>query len=294
MGGCNTLKATSRNCGTCNMECNLHSACVGCDRWFLNKTLERKGRNGMCGRCVKRAPAKSKKQHIPKAVRDSVVNSHNNKCYCCMSDLKISDIQLGHIRSEHSGGETIKQNLRCICKSCNSSMGTTHMYLFMRSVGNALPADTIQYLEYLRSIPNDDLDLKVISIITGIVNKASTDNKASFVYMSPNVLISLELSPRNASVNANVKKKFHQRKGGENWKLFQLDVFKKGVSWDFPRCRREELKGTFRQAVDSYEKAGNRIHHAVKDWFFVDKKMFRHLGTIKNKKEYVDDYLQRY
>ena len=75
---------------------------------------------------------KYKKKNIPKALRNIVVNKHFgnrfiSNCFVCYKEFNRDDVQIGHVISEKNGGQTIEQNLRCICKTCNCSMGTQNL-----------------------------------------------------------------------------------------------------------------------------------------------------------------------
>ena len=76
-----------------------------------------------------------KKKKIPKALKEVVIHKHfGNKfisnCFVCSKELNRNDVQIGHIVPEVEGGELIEDNLKCICKCCNSSMGTRNLYEF--------------------------------------------------------------------------------------------------------------------------------------------------------------------
>lgn len=85
---------------------------------------------------------KYKKKTIPPKLRKLVWNAWigaeigQAKCLCC-DDTLISqiDFSCGHIESEYNGGNTNVDNLRPICKSCNSSMGKMHMIDYMNKFG---------------------------------------------------------------------------------------------------------------------------------------------------------------
>ena len=55
------------------------------------------------------------------------------KCYCCDAEkLHIAKSwHCGHVIAEHNGGNLTVENLRPICGSCNSSMGTQNLYDYM-------------------------------------------------------------------------------------------------------------------------------------------------------------------
>lgn len=79
------------------------------------------------------------KKHIPIAVKRLVWNRYigeeigKSKCYCCrLTDITQLTFHCGHVISEKDGGEIEVRNLRPICQSCNSSMGTTNMKKFIK------------------------------------------------------------------------------------------------------------------------------------------------------------------
>lgn len=57
-------------------------------------------------------------------------------CQCCKVEIISKAIfDAGHIISEKNGGKVILDNLKPICKLCNSSMGKTNMDEFMKKYG---------------------------------------------------------------------------------------------------------------------------------------------------------------
>jgi hypothetical protein len=59
-----------------------------------------------------------------------------SKCLCCrLTDITQLSFHCGHIISEANGGEIKLDNLRPICQSCNSSMGTVNMDEFINKYG---------------------------------------------------------------------------------------------------------------------------------------------------------------
>ena len=82
------------------------------------------------------------KQSIPLALKRNVWNKHigenigKHLCLCCkLTDITQMNFSCGHIISEHNGGELKLNNLKPICVSCNSSMGTKNMDEFMLEYG---------------------------------------------------------------------------------------------------------------------------------------------------------------
>jgi 5-methylcytosine-specific restriction endonuclease McrA len=79
------------------------------------------------------------KQSIPKALKRQVWTHWIGrelgiaKCLCCqISDIEKDTFSCGHIIAEKNGGALIVENLKPICMSCNSSMGTTNMDVFIK------------------------------------------------------------------------------------------------------------------------------------------------------------------
>ena len=82
------------------------------------------------------------KQSIPLALKRNVWNKHigenigKHLCLCCkLTDITQMNFSCGHIISEHNGGELKLNNLKPICVSCNSSMGTNNMDEFIQDCG---------------------------------------------------------------------------------------------------------------------------------------------------------------
>jgi len=78
-----------------------------------------------------------KKKTIPKTVRNKVWrkfcgNSLDSKCFCCQEHLSYECWEAGHVIPESKGGTSSLDNLRPICLACNRSMGTMHMFEFMK------------------------------------------------------------------------------------------------------------------------------------------------------------------
>ncbi len=82
--------------------------------------------------------SKEKKQKIPQTKRKMVWdkymgNRSRGKCLCCKeTEISSFSFHCGHIKSEAEGGTMDISNLRPICSSCNTSMGTQNMKEFMR------------------------------------------------------------------------------------------------------------------------------------------------------------------
>ena len=78
--------------------------------------------------------SKKKKEKIPSHIKTLVWSKYigssipEAKCYCCKHErIEIRSFECGHVIAEAKGGELNLDNLRPICKGCNSGMGTMSM-----------------------------------------------------------------------------------------------------------------------------------------------------------------------
>jgi hypothetical protein len=79
----------------------------------------------------------SKKERIPAQLKTIVWSKYigssipEAKCYCCKHEqIEIRSFECGHVVAEAKGGKLTLDNLRPICRGCNSSMGTMSMEEF--------------------------------------------------------------------------------------------------------------------------------------------------------------------
>lgn len=86
--------------------------------------------------------SKNKKKAIPHMLKRMVWNKWvgeaigKTKCLCCkISDITMLTFVCGRIIPESKGGELSVNNLKPICGSCNSSMGTTNMDEYIKKYG---------------------------------------------------------------------------------------------------------------------------------------------------------------
>lgn len=90
----------------------------------------------------KEKPTKPKKKPIPPILKRNVWNKWfgedvgKAKCLCCkLVDITQLSFHCGHVIAEAKGGELKMDNLRPICQSCNSSMGTMNMDEYIQKYG---------------------------------------------------------------------------------------------------------------------------------------------------------------
>ena len=85
----------------------------------------------------KKGKRTSLRPNIPKNIRTEIWEKQHGKecytgyCYCCLEKLLIDNYEAGHIKPYFHGGSDTVDNLKPICKSCNISMTTLHMYEYM-------------------------------------------------------------------------------------------------------------------------------------------------------------------
>ena len=83
----------------------------------------------------------TKRKNIPQTLRYAVWEKYfgkknEDKCLCCKNTtIAITNFDCGHIVSNKAGGKIHIDNLKPICKTCNSSMGTTNMNEFIQIYG---------------------------------------------------------------------------------------------------------------------------------------------------------------
>jgi len=137
------------------------SNCRGCSKSFNTSTLDKN--NGNCGRCSKKdivyqqvpqmmmvpqqvpqmmipqlmvqKSTKPKKSPIPPKLRQEVWETNIGdkfwgNCFSCSMRINALEFACGHIVSEFNGGKMVLDNMKVVCKSCNSKMGTQNMLEF--------------------------------------------------------------------------------------------------------------------------------------------------------------------
>jgi 5-methylcytosine-specific restriction endonuclease McrA len=89
----------------------------------------------------KEKKVKKPKEKIPASVKNTLWSQHfpnvlEGKCKCCQTEvISRNNFDCGHIISEKEGGKIHLDNLKPICRSCNSSMGTQNMTDYMKKYG---------------------------------------------------------------------------------------------------------------------------------------------------------------
>jgi 5-methylcytosine-specific restriction endonuclease McrA len=89
----------------------------------------------------KEKKVKKPKEKIPASVKNTLWSQNfpnvlEGKCKCCQTEvISRNNFDCGHIISEKEGGKIHLDNLKPICRSCNSSMGTQNMTDYMKKYG---------------------------------------------------------------------------------------------------------------------------------------------------------------
>ena len=136
------------------LEITNKYVCLSCDKsfkyyktcWGHSKNCQGKKENIVIETivtpaeiCLPIKKEKPKRKTIPLALRRSVWNKYIGEeigktlCLCCkISDISQMTFSCGHIVSVYNGGDINLDNLKPICVSCNSSMGTQNMDEFIQ------------------------------------------------------------------------------------------------------------------------------------------------------------------
>lgn len=73
----------------------------------------------------------TKRNTISQEDKDYLFELSQGMCYCCNKSITKELGKMGHIISHHFGGTETLNNLRYVCDTCNSDMGTSDMYEFI-------------------------------------------------------------------------------------------------------------------------------------------------------------------
>lgn len=103
------------------------------------------------------------KEKIPVAVRNTLWSNYFDKnqegiCQCCKKEpITKSNFDCGHVISEKNGGSVHLDNLKPICRACNSSMSIKNMDDFMKQYGFDKLIDTVKpIIKSKKQIDSDD------------------------------------------------------------------------------------------------------------------------------------------
>jgi 5-methylcytosine-specific restriction endonuclease McrA len=98
------------------------------------------------------SPEPYQKSPIPARLRQEVWEKNIGdkfwgNCFVCNIRLHVMEWSCGHIQSEFTGGKMVFENMKVLCKSCNSKMGTE----------NLLEYKARKYPEVVKEIAKEDV-----------------------------------------------------------------------------------------------------------------------------------------
>ena len=79
------------------------------------------------------------RKSVPKALKDRLWDTTygpeagQGECYVCGMIINSKRFEAGHIKAVYHGGSTTLDNLKCICSTCNKSMGTQNLEDFRKT-----------------------------------------------------------------------------------------------------------------------------------------------------------------
>ena len=124
--------APKYSCSTCEFSCNNKGGLTTHEKKHLAAPAEPDAAKPP-------SPTPKKKEVINKQRKDEVWDTYIDrtiplhKCFCCKKNtIHIRDFICGHVKSEKDGGTIDVDNLRPICATCNSSMGSRHMVEYIK------------------------------------------------------------------------------------------------------------------------------------------------------------------
>jgi 5-methylcytosine-specific restriction endonuclease McrA len=135
----------------------------------------------------------SKRKPISATMRKAVwlkyIGKHMEaKCYAgCGDIINCFNFDCGHVIAHSKGGLTTLDNLRPICRGCNSSMGTQDMNEFIKENGFTIPRYTSKSIG---DRDNDSEDIITVSSKLQIDIKKKTDIKKTIINSEDIVTVS--------------------------------------------------------------------------------------------------------
>lgn len=79
------------------------------------------------------------RKSVPKALKDRLWDTTfgpeagQGECFVCGILINSKRFEAGHIKAVYNGGDTNLENLKCICSTCNKSMGTQNLEEFKKT-----------------------------------------------------------------------------------------------------------------------------------------------------------------
>ena len=105
--------------------------------------------------------SKYKKKSISKSLKNNVWDTYigpekgQTECYTgCGTIINSKNFECGHIEAESKGGSTNRTNLRPICSTCNKSMGSKNMKVFIKDNGYNCPYNDNSFISINTNLNN--------------------------------------------------------------------------------------------------------------------------------------------
>lgn len=101
------------------------------DKWLFDRLVSH------LDKVIDKDERPSKSDRMTKNLRHKVWEQFNGrlldgKCFSCDGNITFENFHAGHVISKKEGGTKTLENLRPLCQSCNCSMGSEHMYDYIR------------------------------------------------------------------------------------------------------------------------------------------------------------------
>jgi hypothetical protein len=111
------------------------------------------------------------RKSVPKALKDLLWDrtfgpeAGQGNCYVCGIVINSKRFEAGHIIAVCKGGLTNISNLRCICSTCNKSMGTQNLEKFKQKYFGDITVNKSDYFEKSNIVPVKEITNKDIKVL---------------------------------------------------------------------------------------------------------------------------------
>lgn len=113
-----------------------------------------------------RVPTPTKRESIPKLVREYIYKQSNGKCALCGRNIEYKDFTIDHIVPLSKGGENSIDNFQCTCYACNQFKQNILPEDFMRRISDIF---LYQTEKQCKSRLTWKLFNKVLQMVRGVV-----------------------------------------------------------------------------------------------------------------------------
>ena len=128
------LKDLSNNFNKCYSKCPDNPCMLGIWRHYewVDHCLNIIENNNMDFSQINLGTFSRQRPKISQELKIQVWNKRNDditkgQCYCCEDDIKLSNVECGHVVPHCRGGSATIHNLEPICKKCNNQMGIMNL-----------------------------------------------------------------------------------------------------------------------------------------------------------------------